>query len=216
MFSLFLICAAIGGSVFLFQFLLAVLGAGADSFDIADDLPTDVPHDLDIPHGVDVPHDIDMGDAPGHLVDHGSTLFFGILTLKTVMAALMFFGLCGIAALEAGQSSMLSLLIAVAAGLIAMYGVHYLMKMLYRLRHDGTAKIQRTVGARGTVYIPVPANEEGRGRVQLRSQGRILEYAAVTPSPTELKTGTPIEVVSIVSPSVVEVQPVIEPASGGA
>lgn len=208
MYSLFLVCATIGGAVFLFQFLLSVLGAGIESFDIADDLPTDIPHDVDVPHDFDIPHD--MADAGGHVVDHGSTLFFGILTLKTVMAALMFFGLSGIAAIEAGQSQIIALAIAIAAGLCAMYGVHYLMKMLFRLRHDGTAKIQRTVGSRGTVYIPIPANEEGRGRVQLRSQGRILEYAAVTPSPIELATGTPIEVISIVSPSVVEVEPVIE------
>ncbi len=212
MYGFFLVCATIGGTVFLFQFLLAVLGAGIESFDLVDDLPADVPHDVDVPHDLggatDIPHDV--GDLQGEVVDHGSTLFFGILTLKTVMAAMLFFGLGGIAALEGGQSQFVAFLIATAAGLSAMYGVHYLMKMLYRLRHDGTARIQRTIGQRGTVYIPIPANKTGRGRVQVRAQGRILEYAAVTQATTELQTGTPVEVVSVISPSVVEVEPVVE------
>ena len=89
-----------------------------------------------------------------------------------------------------------------------MYGVHYLMQSLYRLRYDGTAQIHRTIGERGTVYVPIPPNHEGLGKIQIRTQGRIMEYAARTRGPDKLRTGTTVEVVEILSPMTVDVEPV--------
>ena len=106
------------------------------------------------------------------------------------------------------MSGPITLLIAICAGAAAMYGVHFLMQSLYRLRHDGTAQIHRTMGERGTVYVPIPPNNEGLGKIQIRTQGRIMEYAARTRGPNKLRTGTTVEVVEIVSPMTVEVEPV--------
>ena len=92
-----------------------------------------------------------------------------------------------------------------------MYGVHYLMRSLYRLRHDGTAHIDRTLGQRGTVYIPIPPKHTGLGKIQIRTQGRIMEYAAKTSASEKLKTGTTVEVVSVLSPMTVDVTPVDDP-----
>ena len=43
----------------------------------------------------------------------------------------------------------------------SIYLVATLMKMLYRLRSDGSARINHAVGKTGTVYLPVPANKTG-------------------------------------------------------
>ena len=94
-----------------------------------------------------------------------------------------------------------------------MYGVHYLMRSLYRLRYDGTARIQRALGERGTVYIPIPPRHEGLGKIQIRTQGRIMEYAARTGGPDRLKTGTTVEVTEVLSPTTLEVEPVDEAIS---
>ena len=56
MYWLFMICAAVGGTVFILQFVLAIIGAGADDLDFAHDVPHDIPHD--------VPHDF-TGDVAG-------------------------------------------------------------------------------------------------------------------------------------------------------
>lgn len=216
MYTLFFVCATIGGAVFLFQFIMAALGAGMDAFDIADDIPDgmDAPDGVDIPGDIDVGHDVGIGhdvtDAQGDVIDHGSTWFFSVLTFRTVVSALLFFGLGGIGALEAKLSPQLALLIALAAGAAAMYGVHYLMRTLFRLRHDGTVQIQQAVGQRGTVYIPIPPNNEDVGKIQVQTQGRIMEYAATTASAERLVTGTPVEVVRILSPSLLEVEPISE------
>jgi membrane protein implicated in regulation of membrane protease activity len=198
MYTLFLICALVGGTVFILQFVLAIIGAGTD--------------DLDFAH--DVPHDFagDVAGAAGHASgldhSHGSTWMFGVISFRTVVAALTFFGLAGLASLSGSLSGPITLLIALGAGATAMYGVHYLMQSLYRLRHDGTAQIHRTIGERGTVYVPIPPNHEGLGKIQIRTQGRIMEYAARTRGPDRLRTGTTVQVVEILSPMTVEVAPV--------
>ncbi len=205
--TLFLVCALLGGSVFILQFVLAVIGFGGDDIDFVHDVPGDA--------GVDLPHDVphDMG-ADHELSDaHGSTWLFGVISFRTVVAALTFFGLSGLASLSAQLSEPLSLLIAVSAGLAAMYGVHFLMQSLYGMRHDGTARIDRTLGQRGTVYIPIPPQHSGLGKIQIRTQGRIMEYAAKTAAPEKLKTGTTVEVVNVLSPMTVEVAPVEAPMS---
>ncbi len=202
MYFVFLMCALAGGTVFILQFVLAVVGFGGDDLDMADGVPDDL--SLDVPH--DMPHDVSGDHAAADA--HGSTWMFGVISFRTVVAAVTFFGLAGMTSLSAELSQPISLLIAMAAGTCAMYGVHFLMRSLYRLKHDGTARIDRTLGQRGTVYIPIPPQHSGLGKIQIRTQGRIMEYAAMTKGPEKLKTGTTVEVVSVLSPTTVDVAPV--------
>ncbi len=194
--TFFLLCAVAGGTVFILQFVLAVIGFGADDLDFSDDIPDDMPDAFS--------GDVSVADA------HGSTWLFGVISFRTIVAALMFFGLAGLASLSGELSWPISLLIAMASGAVAMYGVHYLMQLLYSQRYDGTARIERAVGRRGTVYIPIPAAHTGMGKIQIRTQGRIMEYAAKTTSAERLTTGTTVEVVSVLSPMTVDVEPIDE------
>jgi hypothetical protein len=201
MYTVFLFCAVIGGTIFVLQFVMSLIGMGDDGLDMVDDIPDDVPSDFG-----------DVGDAQGHVVDHGSTWFFGVISFRTVVAALAFFGLAGLACVESGQSGPICIAVALASGGAAMYGVHWLMRLLYRLGHDGTVRIERSVGQCGTVYVPIPGARAGTGKVQLRVQDRIMEYQAMTSGPDKLPTGAKVVVVSIISPTTVEVEPARETA----
>ena len=161
--------------------MLAIVGAGVDDLDFGHDLPHDVPHDFSG----------DSGDVTGHAHGHDSTWLFGVISFRTIVAALTFFGLAGLASRAGSLSAPVTLLIAIGAGVAAMYGVHYLMQALYSLRHDGTAQIRRTIGERGTVYVPIPPNREGLGKIQIRTQGRIMEYAGSVRSPRNSRPARP-------------------------
>ena len=212
MFQVFLVCAVIGGTIFIVQFVLALVGFGGEDFELGDDIPDDMPEDF--PEEFGDAGDVDaVTDGQGDVHDHGSTWLFGVISLRTVVAATTFFGLAGIASLQAGQTSLMSLAIALVAGAGAMYGVHYLMRLLYGLRHDGTERIGTAVGKRATVYVPIPGNRTGRGKVQMRLQGRVVEYLAVTSAPEKLPTGSMVEVANVLSSSTLEVNPVSEPAA---
>ena len=147
--GVFIACAALGGTLMVGQFILSLIGFGhhADlDHDFSGDVGHDVGgHDADGQHGT---HD----DAQSH-ADHGNNWFLKALSLRTLVAAITFFGLAGLASVKADVTGPQSLLIAFASGVAALYGVYYIMQSLYRLKADGTERISRAIGAEGTVYL---------------------------------------------------------------
>lgn len=135
-----------------------------------------------------------------------SNWYFGLITFQTLVAALTFFGLAGMTAHSAQMSSPLPLVVAVAGGVAAMFGVHGMMRTLQRLRSDGTERIEGAVGREGTVYLSIPGHNQGCGKVSLVLQNRMVEYDAMT-SGEALPTGAPVIVVGLLGLGTLEVAP---------
>ena len=87
----------------------------------------------------------------------------------------------------------------------AMFAVYWMMRGLQSLQAEGTVRILGSVGQHGNVYLRVPANRSGSGKIQFNLQNRTMEYLAVTAGP-ELPTGTKVVVVAVVDPTTLEVQ----------
>lgn len=209
--TVFLLCAIIGGTVLIAQFVLTLIGLGHADLDV------DVPHDFNVEFdGADLGHvgeiggaaDVqDVGDA-----HYSSTRLFGVMSFRAIVAAITFFGIFGMTALSAGMSPPAQILIAVVGGGVAMYVVGWLMTMLKRLGNDGTLRIQHAIGKIGTVYVPIPGGKTEAGKVQLKVQERLVEYAAMTSHGATLPTGARVEVVGLIGPSTLDVRPVDESA----
>ena len=184
--TLYLVCAAVGGTLLVCQFLLGLLGLGH--------------HDID--------HDHDVGGHDhGADHDHHGSWYAGVLTLRTVAAALTFFGLAGLTVTEVNGDPIFVFIISTLAGAGALFGVAWIMKALHRLKADGTLRIERAVGRTGTVYLSVPGNSAGAGKVTVKVQNRTVEYRAISRQ-EPLATGAPVQVVAVVGPDTVEVVPV--------
>lgn len=191
--TLFMACALFGGTLLICQTLMTLMGLGSDH---------EFGGDTDADAGVEFEHDGGAADHVEHA--HGSTWFFGIVTFRTVIAALTFFGLAGMTSLTNQFDEGQSLFIACGAGFAAMYGVHWLMRQLTELRVDGTVQIEQAVGKTGNVYLRVPGGRQGAGKIHLNLQNRTVELAAWTEQ-SELPTGVPVIVTRIVGPDTVEV-----------
>jgi membrane protein implicated in regulation of membrane protease activity len=224
MYTFFLICAVVGTTVVVFQFVMTILGLGLDSIefsgDVSQDVGGDIPHDVGGDMPADMAIDAHHGAADAHHVHaadgaHGSTWLFGILSFRTVVAAIAFFGLGGLAAMSAELSFVPTLLIALASGSVAMLAVHQLMRALFRLSDDGTVRIERAVGKSGTVYLSIPGSRQGTGKIHLKLQHRLLEYQAVTSAGEKLPVGATVVVVGVVGPSTLEVEPAPAAAKAG-
>ena len=68
----------------------------------------------------------------------------------------------------------------IAAGLAAYVVVWLVIRLILRLQEDGTVNYGSAVGKEATVYVSVPPNREGRGKITLVLQGRYTEADAVT------------------------------------
>jgi hypothetical protein len=192
-------CAVVGCTIMVCQFVLTLMGlADADHGDFGGHT-FDAGH-ADAGHG-DVAHD--HGDA--HHV--GSSWLFGVITFRTVVAALAFFGLAGLAGHSAGLQPITTLAIAVLSGGAAMMFVHWMMQSLHRLREDATVRIQAAVGQTGSVYLRIPAGRSGAGKVTVTVQGRSMEFQAMTPFDA-LPSGSRVVVTGVLDRETLEVAPV--------
>jgi hypothetical protein len=180
--TVFLICAILGGTLVVCQVAAGLVGIGAE-------------------HDTDTGTDHDVNHESG---EHGNW-FLGMLSVRAVTSALLFFGLGGMTALYYGAEEPAAFGIAVGAGIVTLYAVAAMMRSLAQLKHDGTTRVERSVGRTGTVYLRVPAARGGSGKIHLMLQNRTVEYQAVTPG-SELATGTPIRVVAVVNSDTVEVE----------
>jgi hypothetical protein len=199
--TVYLVCFLAGATVMVCQFLLSLLGIGTH-------------HDVGDSHevgGLEAPHagpgeDAHDGHHDSHHHETASSWFVSLLTIRTLVAALTFFGLAGLAGTREWGDGPTTRLLAVAAGAGAMALVAALMRGLSRLKAEGTVRMDRAVGKGGTVYLPIPARKAGTGRVLLNLQNRTVECQAIT-AENELRTGAPVVVVAVISADTVEVAP---------
>ena len=230
--AVFVVCAAVGATVLVLQFLLALVGLGGDALGV--DMPHDFGHDMGgADHdfsGDEADHDFASGEAHGDaahdgsaaenaeahaqlhysvasFASHGSTSLFRALSLRTIVAALAFFGLAGLAAQAGDCTPFNALLIAAAAGLGAMYAVYAMLRGMRSLRAEGTVHIQRAVGRQATVYLRIPAERKGAGKIQINLQNRTMEYQATTPGGA-IPAGAAVVVAKVIGSDAVEVQAV--------
>jgi hypothetical protein len=176
--TVFLVCALVGAVLLVAQLVMGAAGL--------DGTHADFHPDVHEPGG-------DAHDA----------LHF--LSLRAVAAGLAFGGLAGWGLLAALHHPFIAAFGALVAGSAAVVGVALAMQALLKLRGDGSVQPGHTLGATGTVYIPIPGGVGEPGKVLLTVQGRTVEIAAVSPTP--LATGQPVTVVGLLGSSCVEVVP---------
>lgn len=177
--TVFLYCAVIGGTILVLQFLLLLLGAGADA---------------DVEGGADVGHD--------------QAAFLKLFTLQTASTFLTFFGLVGLGTEHLGWSPLVVALTAGTAGVVALWLVAKLMRGLSRLQSSGNVDLHNAVGLTANVYLRIPASGTGHGRVMLTVQGRTVECRAISRD-GEIPTGASVRVLARNDDDTLVVAPVL-------
>ena len=194
MLNVFIFCSFVGGTVLVIQTLLSVIGFG--DFGDAD-------LDVDIDTG-------DVGDTGDSAIEHvhpNSFHIFKLISLRTMVAGITFFGLAGWGTLISTESSFLAIIVAILAAIVAILIVYFLYRSMDSLRYQGNVSSTQLVGAIGSVYVRIPAQGKGVGKVLVTQKDRTMEYEALSVG-KELSTGTQITVIKVVSPTVVEVSEV--------
>lgn len=198
----FLTCAVIGGTILLCQFVLTFVGLSDLGSDIVDDLPSADEIEFD------------LGDGGSGSLEHAPThsylgdWLFGIISFRTIVAFLTFFGIAGMASHSAGLSLGAQFTIALAVGLASMYVVHGLTRFMLKLTQDGTIRVERAVGKTGVVYLAIAPHRARPGKIHLSLQQRQMEFNAVTSGDARLVPGAKVVVTAVISGDTLEVEPV--------
>ena len=67
-----------------------------------------------------------------------------------------------------------------------------------KMEQSGNIETSSALGCKGNVYLTIPGQRSGEGKVQITVQGAIREFDAMTEAET-LPNGCPIQVVEILN-----------------
>ena len=184
--TVYLGCAAAGGTVLLVQTAMMLFG-GAD-------------HDAGALHADH--SDIGQADSGEH---HGGDAGLSLLSVRSIAAFLTFFGLAGFGGARSGWGTFPTIAVALGAGFVMLFAVAWIFSFQRRLFAQGNVDPRNAVGLVARVYLRIPAENSGKGKITVSVQGRTHEFSAWTAGP-EIATGREVKVVRQVTEDTFEVQ----------
>ncbi|MBQ7687067.1 MAG: NfeD family protein [Bacteroidaceae bacterium] len=169
-------CAVVASLIFLVQMVLTLIGM--DSSDM----------------------DVDFDGA--NTMDLGGGL--NLFTIKNFIGFLVGFGWAGVCFYNSITSSVLLILVAVIVGLLFVGIFVVIYKQTKKLEHNGAFQIDEVKGTTVSVYLRIPAQGSGKGKVQVSQNGSVHELDALTDG-EEIPSGAKVKVVEIVDNETVKV-----------
>lgn len=137
------------------------------------------------------------GDSDGDgIPDVGSGDGLALFSVRGIIAMLCVGGWLGIVLVDAGLGPVLAVLLAFLGGLAALICMALLVRLLLRLQSTGNIQIANAIGKVGSVYLNIPGNMSGTGKINITVQDKYTEFAAMTAEFDGIKTGEAVRVVS--------------------
>ena len=197
--------------ILVLQTILLLFGMGGDDAELESDTGGIGDGDLDGDGDIDIDSDADIdGDTDGGFEgDTGLRLF----TVRGLVAFFSVGGWAGIAALRLGAGHLLAVLIALVFGIAALFLVALFFKLIPKIQHNGTMRISNAVGSIGEVYITIPANGSGSGKVNVILQSQLSELTAVTYADRALRYGEKVRVSGTIGDNTLIVEPLARTAA---
>jgi membrane protein implicated in regulation of membrane protease activity len=149
--------------------------------------------------GGDVFGDADLGGDG----DAGSGSHF--FSVRNLINFLLGAGWAGVSLYGMIDSPIALMFVAILIGFVFVLMFFGLMKILLKLQKDNTFSITETLGKTASVYLAIPENKSGNGKIQISVRGSYREIDAITAG-ERIATGMKVRVVEIVSNQVVLVE----------
>ncbi|HIX09480.1 MAG TPA: hypothetical protein H9683_04780 [Firmicutes bacterium] len=131
-------------------------------------------------------------DFDGDVDTDGGLSFF---TIKGMTAFFALGGWCGFAAQTGLPDNIWApILIAVATGAAALFGVGFAMRGIAKLQCSGNVVKKKLVGTKATVYVSIPESRSGRGKIVLTAQGNYMEIDAMTDEGERIPVDSVVEI----------------------
>lgn len=190
-------------------------GDGSDAVDLdpdGDGISGGAAADLDGDGTPDGLHgEVHAGGDTGEGADGHGGFFSGlhVFTIRGFITFFTLFGWSGLLFLTLGMHWFPALFLAIQIGIIGMVAVAVILREALRLQSDGTLDVRNALGERGSVYLTVPAQGQGTGKVNVTVQEQLREFEAVTQETAPIPTGSEIVVVGLTEDGTLVVSPVL-------
>lgn len=183
----FVLAVASTAIMIIFIILMLIGMDGSDSFDGG----VEVDFDADL--------DFDDIDASVDLYNDEPFVSISGLRILTIRGVLAFFSIGGwlVYALADSVRVWLALLLGVVAGAVAAVLLAYAMKAAMRLENSGNLSYQSAIGKTAVVYIRVPKEASGKGKIIFNHQGRMVEVDAMTNEANDILAKKEVKIIGL-------------------
>ncbi len=204
LFTQILYCVSIPSTlILLIQTVLIIMGFGDGGPDV----------NLSDTSGIDLPDcdcgmcDVtDVSDVGGDIANPADIGAMHLFTFQGIVTFLCVFSWASILTYMACQLIPVALIVGFVLGAAAMFGVAKIIQLMGRLAQNGNIVARKFLGETGTVYIPIPANAKGTGKINIALGERYVEFEAVTEGAEELTSGEAVRVTDIRSENILVVE----------
>ncbi|KMQ65501.1 serine protease [Chryseobacterium angstadtii] len=122
---------------------------------------------------------------------------FQLFSFRNLINFLLGFGWSGVAFYNAIGSKALLIFIAVLVGAGFIFLFFILILQIMKLTEDNTFKLENLIGRAGEVYLTIPENMSGKGKITISLNGTSHELQAMTEEKEKIQSGDSVRVVYI-------------------
>jgi hypothetical protein len=127
---------------------------------------------------------------------HGGDTPFQIFSLRNLINFLLGFSWMGISFYGLISNRFILITLSVLVGTSFVFAFFVIMKKIQDLAEDNSFKITETIGKSGDVYLKIPGNKSGKGKIIISVNGSVHELPAMTEHDS-IATGAVVKVVRI-------------------
>ena len=142
--------------------------------------------------------DGEVGDVDAD-IDGDTGIGFQFFTLKNLVGFFTIFSWSGVACIDAGYGTVMTVVISSFCGLLMMTVMASIFYFMGKLTDDGTLSLDNAIGGVGEVYLTIQPKRNGFGKVQINVQGGIRTLQAMTDDDDELSSGSVVRVKEIIN-----------------
>ncbi|HMT34938.1 MAG: NfeD family protein [Bacteroidetes bacterium] len=163
--------------IFIFQTIMTFVGA--DSYD-----------------GIETDFDGDLGETNAP---------FQLFSLRNLINFLLGFSWTGISFYTTVSNKPILILISFCVGIIFIFLFFIIIKQVQKLAEDNTFNINNTLNKTAEVYLTIPENKKGKGKIMISVNGSFHELDAMTEN-NQIPSGAVVRVVKIENNNIIIVE----------
>jgi hypothetical protein len=132
---------------------------------------------------------------------------FQLFSLRNLINFLLGFSWFGISFWNVVENKTVLIGLAVVVGLIFLFLFFFIIRQLQKLQEDNTFTLKEVVGKTAVVYLRIPAERSGTGKIQVSVRGSVHELSAIT-NGEEIQSGAVVNVSQIIDEQILLVEKV--------
>lgn len=138
-------------------------------------------------------------------LDSGDTTF-QLFSLRNLINFLLGFSWTGISFFNTISNPILLISISVIVGCSFVFLFFLIIKQVQKLEEDNSFKLENTLNKTAEVYLSIPENKTGKGKIMISINGSFHELDAMTEHPQKISSGSTVKVVKIENNNIIIVQ----------